>query len=141
MRIFNSAKEAFDEIERDIFEMGTLSHPPTMQDKMVAFDDNYSTNELISYSYSISNWDDMEDVVMERIGEEGVHYCYEEIGDRFNQRGLNPGNSWLHRKNVWQPFLEENGKFAYTYSERMSDQISKLITELGGKSETRRRLS
>jgi len=42
----------------------------------------------------------------------------------------NPGHAWKSRADVWRQFLQENGKFSYTYDERMFFQLVPIIKEL-----------
>ena len=62
MRIFSNATEAMIEIERELFEMGINNHPSTMQDKVVADNDDFNTKELIGYSFCLTKWDDKDDI-------------------------------------------------------------------------------
>lgn len=139
MRIFANATEAFDEIERDLFEMGIESHPPTVQDKDVKDDAEYLTKELIGYSYSLVNpeMDELSTIVENRLGKNGLAYITTELIDRIIGRPTNPGNSWIYRQEIWTPLLEKNGRFAYTYSERIAPQIKRLVEELRENGETR----
>lgn len=139
MRIFANATEAFDEIERDLFEMGIESHPPTVQDKDVKDNDEYITKELIGYSYSLVNpeVDELSTIVEKRLGKNGLAYVTTELIERIIGRAINPGSSWVYRQEVWTPLLEKNGRFAYTYSERIAPQLKRLIEELSHNSETR----
>ena len=43
-------------------------------------------------------------------------YCWTELGDRLNRAGLNPGNSYKVRLDLWQKLMSkaEGDKFDYT---------------------------
>lgn len=123
MRIYKNFTEALGEIKRDLAEMGILVHTQTMQDKIIANDPEFETLEIQNYLYTVTDtnldhlspsqpWADMEFV--ERVS--GVKF--------------NPGVAWLERKEIWDEFLEEDGKFSYTYPERMAEQIHGIIEEL-----------
>lgn len=122
MRIYMTAIEAVKEIERELYEMGISSHPNTYQDVNVKDNPDFDTRELLNYSYSVTSpliklW--------KLIGEFGLSgdYITEEICERTSGVATNPGASWERRREVWEPFLHQ-GKFAYTYSERLQGQLN-----------------
>ncbi len=126
MRIYKNFIEAIGEIKRDLAEMGILVHPHTYQDKVVKDNPDFDTMELQNYIYTVTNprkvdldptspWADME--FMERI----------------SGTPMNPGAAWEARREVWDEFLGEDGKFAYTYPERMYspvNQVEQIILRL-----------
>jgi len=127
MRIYVNAEEAIEEIKRDLAEMGIRVKPATMQDKYVLGNPDYETLELQNYGYTILDarskdipgvnqpWADIEFV--ERVtNPEQFH---------------NPGEAYKLREEVWKEFLHE-GKFAYTYNERLhfNDQLQKIIDRM-----------
>lgn len=132
MRLYVKADEAFEEIKRDLAEMGIWVKPKTMQDKVVEGNPDYETTELQNYSYTILNanskdipnvsqpWADAE--FQERItnpwkdGE--AHY-------------INPGEAYKLREDVWDEFLH-NGKLGYTYNELLwnNNQFTKIVNRL-----------
>lgn len=135
MRAFRNGVEALKEIERELFEMGITNQPYSFQNKVVEYNEDFLTKELIGYSYSLSNFDDILSIFpfmyedpdeRERV----LEYCYKEFLERISKPPVNPGKSWKERPEVWEPFLNDKGMFDYTYSERMSNQISKMITML-----------
>jgi thymidylate synthase len=124
MRYFKNVKEALFEVERDLVEMGIDVWPKSMQNKNVEKDIAYQTKELVGYGFRVNN----------AIGSEAIssvaefyktdilqvqEYCFAEIRDRLSDIPLNPGTSYRHRLDMWEPFLNKNGKFDYTYSERL----------------------
>jgi len=123
-RIYANCKEAINEIERDIMEMGIRVHPNTMQNKRVEGNEDYTTIEVQNYSFSILDSLDKNWIVPV------LKWCYAEFDERINKSD-NPGEAWKLRKEVWEEFLV-NGKFDYTYSERMNrlGQIGSVILEL-----------
>jgi thymidylate synthase len=142
LRIYSNFPEAQNEIARDLAELGVRVQPETMQDKQVADDTDFLTRELTNYIYTVLNPDYTE--------VQGTHDAWvkQEWIDRVTG-GLNPGRAWKERKEVWEEFLEIDGKkkedkfysedmrnaiigrFAYTYSKRMGgDHIEKIIEEL-----------
>ena len=123
-RIYANCKEAINEIERDIMEMGIRVHPKTMQNKNVEGNEDYSTMEVQNYSFTIIDSYDKDTIVS------ALNWCHAEFDERINKSD-NPGEAWKLRKEVWEPFIVQ-GKFDYTYSERMNrlGQIGSVILEL-----------
>lgn len=133
MRIYVDWKECYEEIKRDLAEMGIVVRPKTMQDKNVEENSDYETKELQNYCYTlldassdkitrvIQPWADAE--FEERIQDPW------EFGDA--PLFINPGKAWELRPNIWNDYMHE-GEFAYTYNERIwnSDQILKIIKRL-----------
>ena len=127
MRIYKDFPEALNEIKRDISEMGIRIHPKTYQDKYVADDPDFGTLEIQDYMYKVLSpdtsqlnptqpWANLE-FNERRMGAEG--------------RPVNPGDAWKSRSDVWQEFMEEDGRFAYSYSERFARnrQIARIVDQ------------
>ena len=144
MRIYAEPLEAVREVERDLFEMGINVHPQTMQNKVVADDPDYMTKELQAYGFQIQGWR-----YNVRTAEELVQYIVKDpqrshqistyIEAEFMDRmgvAANPGDAWKARSTLWTEFMQ-NGKFAYTYSERMAPQFTRIMRELIEKPDTR----
>lgn len=123
-RIFRNTGEALNEIERDIVEMGIKVHPHTMQNKNVQNDDRFETKELQNYSFTILDLSDKDKYA-------NLEWCKAEFQERITPE-INPGEAYKLRADVWNEFLDEDGKFDYTYSERLNlfDQIEEVINEL-----------
>lgn len=131
MRIYKNCKEAINEIQRDLYEMGTEVHPESMQNKVVKDDDSYITKELQGYSFMILDSSDKNSIATP------LNWCEAEFKERIQgwqncelSKPLNPGNAYKEREDVWKEFLNEDGKFCYTYNERMIWQIKANIEEL-----------
>lgn len=140
MRIYSNFLEAIKEIERDLFEMGVNSHPPTIQDLNVKDNPDYDSKELIGYGYVVMGGFN---TISQIIGfsfpdnyDKILKYCTAEFLDRISPAPRNPGYSWLERMEYWNKFLHD-GKFSYSYSERMFDQSYKIISELKKNKESR----
>ena len=134
MRIFESLKDAVNEIERDLHEMGTKVWPETYQDKVVVDDPEFETKELQGYSYLITRPEMIKPHFVELGG--SLTYLEEETLDRINAAWLNPGESYKERETVWSQFLH-NGKFAYTYNERIRIQLEPIVEQLSLNPNTR----
>lgn len=133
MRIFGGLKEAINEIERDLFEMGTLVHPESYQDQIVSDKDDFMTKEIQGYSYTITT-SKIEDDFVELGG--NIQYLEQELMDRMAVETRNPGNSYKLRPKVWEQFLH-NGKFSYTYNERIGKQYLEVLDQLKKNPNTR----
>lgn len=146
MRIYTSPEQAIREVERDIWEMGINVSVQTMQDKDVSGDPNYMTKEVRHYGFSIVGWQwnfNDESMVIDYIfgktqfaTSKVLSYIEQEHTDRISHEPQNPGNSYMSRSEVWNEFLHD-GKFAYTYSERIHPQLQRMIQELMDKPGTR----
>jgi thymidylate synthase len=135
MRIYSSPFEAMKETERECWEMSIEVHPESMQDKRVADDPAYWTKELRGYSFIINSWTWDPAHVKEALeyfwpgqSQPIAKYIDQELLDRVSPAS-NPGNSYLHRQDLWKEFLHD-GKFAYTYSERIAPQLQTILHEL-----------
>lgn len=129
-RLFITIQEAISEISRDLAEMGIAVHPNTCQDKNVADNPDYDTLELQNYIYTILDpkSSDLEYKVSQP-------YCSVEWEERVEgMEGIptNPGESWKQRKDVWEPLLEKDGTFSYTYPERFAayGQVEEVVRRL-----------
>jgi len=137
MRIYANCKQAISEIQRDLFEMGTKVHPQSMQNKIVKDDDNYQTKELQGYSFMILNGTDKDEITST------LEWCKAEHLERISgwnnickHESKNPGEAYKLRENVWNEFLVD-GRFEYTYNERMFWQIKAVLEELKKHPDTR----
>lgn len=145
MRIYTDPLQAVIEVERDLWEMGINVQVQTMQDKQVANDPDYLTKEVRGYAFQIVDyaWNQEREVdVVNHVydkPQDGVpvlKYIEQEFQDRIGGVAMNPGKAWALRPEVWEQFLH-NGKFAYTYSERITPQLLRVIEELQVRPETR----
>ena len=134
MRIYTEANEAFEEIKRDLAEMGIWVHPKTMQDKNVEGDPDYETTELQNYCYTIldAKSEDIPNVVQPWADAEFQERI---TPPRFAKGGepifINPGEAWKLRDNIWGEFYHD-GKFGYSYNELIwnNDQFNKIVNRL-----------
>ena len=135
MRIFKDFSEAFSEIKRDLAEMGIDVHTKTMQNKNIEHDDGYSTKELQFYSYRIIDpleIDKLQQLYDRLPNKEWAKYEWLERRAGIEGNPVNPGEAYKLRDSVWNEFLNSEGKFDYSYSERfaMNDQVNKVIAAL-----------
>ena len=128
MRIYKNFKEALPEIKRDLAEMGIKCWPKTYQDKQVGDNPDFETLELSNYIYTVVNPNvaDLEPT-QPWADAEWIERKFGIIG-----HPVNPGEAYKLRPEVWKEFIGKNGKFAYTYSDRLSwfKQVNRVIARL-----------
>lgn len=133
MRLYMKADEAFEEIKRDLAEMGIWVHPKTMQDKVVEGDSNYETMELQNYSYTLLNAKskDIPGVIQPWADSEFEERITNPWRDGPVAKFVNPGEAYKLREDVWEDFLHD-GKFGYTYNELIwrNNQFEKVVNRL-----------
>lgn len=134
MRIYTGIKEAYGEIQRDLVEMGTEVHPESMQDLDIRGKEEFLTKELQGYTYCITSDQKAEEEFAALGG--NVFYADQEFLDRISEGYRNPGRAWVHRKEVWEPFIHDD-KMAYTYNERFREQLPIILEELRKRPNTR----
>lgn len=123
MRIYDSCLEMHNEVARDLHEMGTHVHPETMQDKDVRDNDDYTTLELSPYDFAIIDPSDRNDLIL-KLGL-NLQWCFNDFDERVSAEPINPGVAWTSRRETWEPFIHD-GKFAYTYNERINMRVHNL---------------
>ena len=138
MRIFKNCEEAINEIERDLFEIGVRVKVPTVQDKDVRGLDEYETKEMEGYSFMILDQSDKDEMVSNQ-KEDLLRWNRVEHLERISISHINPGEAYKLRSDVWNEFLHD-GKFAYTYNERIRGQLNPIIAELKKNLNTRQAL-
>lgn len=156
MRIYMNVPEAFEEVKRDLSEMGILVKPKSMQDKIIEGNPDYETTELQNYCYTILDvkskdvpnvtqpWADEE--FKERITDPFKDYRESDGSMNFNYLSkekidslfINPGKAYKLREEVWKEYLHNN-KLAYSYNELLwkNDQLTKVINRLKEDSDSR----
>lgn len=129
MRLYIKADEAFEEIKRDLAEMGIWVRPKTMQDKNIEGNPEYETTELQNYCYTILNAksSDIPNVTQPWADAEFKERITEPKDGKF----INPGEAWKLRENIWGEFFH-NGKFGYSYNELIwnNNQFTKIVNRL-----------
>ena len=134
-RVFSNVREAIKEVERELFEMGLEVNGYSFQDQIHEGDTGMVTKELQAYDFTIiaPNPDEALQCVAEWYGADVLDWVWAEFKERVelpSVEGTNPGEAWKLRRGVWEQFLEESGKFSYTYAERMAPQIGLAVKEL-----------
>lgn len=116
MRSFATFDDAKKEIPRDLNELGTKVMAGYQSKALDELDpETFTTKELQNYDYRIL-----------RPHPEDLNptqpWANQEWFDReagINGEPRNPGTAWEMRREVWEPLLEPDGRFSYTYSERL----------------------
>lgn len=129
MRLYTNAKETFEEIKRDLAEMGIWVRPKTMQDKVIEGNSDYETTELQNYCYTIL---DAKSSDIPNVSQPWADAEFKErITKPVNGEFINPGEAYKLREDVWDEFLH-NGKLGYTYNELLwnNNQFEKVVERL-----------
>ena len=119
MRIYSNAYELMSETGRNLWEMGIEVKPKTYQNKNIAGIDDFITKELICEQYCLTNLPDEDNLFIHTNSKD---WAEAEFKERL-QLDVNPGEAYKLRKEVWEQFLDTNGEFDYTYSERINNRI------------------
>ncbi len=127
MRIFRSFTEAVSEVLRDVKEMGIVVPSFSVQDFKTRGDPNYDTKEIEAYQYCVTDTTTSTDALF--IFEPTREWADKEMDERLSPEWMNPGLAWKVREHVWETFLHD-GRFAYSYNERLRIQLRRFIEEL-----------
>jgi len=124
-RIFKDCLEMIQEMDRELKVSG-ITVPVKHYQNQELTGENQNTKELIGVNFVISKpWlkkREMLDFLFKDEAQKIEDYCIQEIKDRVDRRGLNPGNSYKIRMDLWQKLMskKDGDKFDYTYSERIN---------------------
>ena len=144
-RIFKDCLEMVQEMDRELKVSGITVPVKHYQNKELV-GDNQNTKELLGVNFIISKPSlkkrDMLEFLFKEDADNIEKYCEQEILDRVNREGLNPGNSYKIRLDLWQSLMskKDGEKFDYTYSERINyhTQLDNAISALKDDIHTRR---
>lgn len=133
-RVFADCLEAVQEMDRELKVSGITVDINHYQNKKLEGEERL-TKELMGVSFTISKplqkRKEMLDFLFKDQSDRIENYCIQEFKDRISKVPLNPGNSYLIRKDMWQKFMVDNEqKFDYTYSERMYDKLETIVKVL-----------
>ena len=144
-RIFKDCLEMVKEMDREL-KISGITVPVKHYQNQELTGENQKTKELIGVNFVITRpWLQKREMLEFLFKDEAQRiedYCKQEILDRIDRRGLNPGNSYKIRMDLWQKLMskKENDKFDYTYSERInySRQLDNAIAALKDDEHSRR---
>lgn len=143
MRIFSNSFELMSELGRELNSYGQTVKPKTYQNKVIEGNDDFITKEVICQQYCLTS---LGDPVWLFIFSKSKEWADAEFQERISfdpsypsrRMPWNPGKAWELRKDLWEQFLDEEGLFDYTYSERMAWVLPNLIELLKNDSDTRK---
>lgn len=144
-RIFKDCLEMVQEIDRELKVSGITVPVKHYQNKELTGEDQ-NTKELIGVNFVISKpflkKKEMLEFMFKEEADNIEEYCKQELLDRVNRAGLNPGNSYKIRLDLWQSLMskKDGEKFDYTYSERINfhNQLDNAIAALKEDEHSRR---
>lgn len=144
-RIFKDCLEMVQEMDRELKVSGITVPVKHYQNKELV-GENQNTKELIGVNFIISKPSLKKKEMLEFLFKEEADniekYCEQELLDRVNREGLNPGNSYKIRLDLWQSLMskKDGEKFDYTYSERINfhNQLDNAIASLKDDEHSRR---
>lgn len=144
-RIFKDCLQAVQEMDRELKVAGITVPVQHYQNKKLE-GENQNTKELIGVNFVITKPANKRKEMLEFIFKDSadkiMEYCQQELLDRVDRRGLNPGNSYKIRLDLWQKLMSTSNpdKFDYTYSERINyvNQLDNAIEALKEDKHSRR---
>ena len=117
MRIYSSSYELMSEMGRELNSYGQTVKPKTYQNKNIEGNEDFVTKEIICQQYCLTS---LQDPTWLFFYSRSREWADAEFQERINTSEIiNPGKAWELRKDLWEQFLV-NGKFDYTYNERMA---------------------
>ena len=135
MRIYSNSFELMSEMGRELNSYGQTVKPKTYQNKRVEGNEDFITKELICQQYCLTS---LGDSIWLFVFSHSKEWADAEFQERIDTSDvINPGKAWELRKDLWEQFLV-NGKFDYTYNERIYHVIKDLIKLLKDDNDTRK---
>lgn len=128
MRVYADCYELMSELYREVWEMGHIVHPNSMQNKDVTGDDDFTTKEITNYSYCLTTLHKEDYLFL--ADPEAKEWADAEFMERISPDYVNPGHAWKLRERIWKEFLNEQGRFDYSYNNRMHLSLNCTINEL-----------
>lgn len=135
MRIYSSSYELMSEMGRELNSYGQTVKPKTYQNKNIEYNEDFVTKEIICQQYCLTSLQDPTWLFFYSRSREWADAEFQERIDTSDI--INPGKAWELRKDLWEQFLV-NGKFDYTYNERIIHVIKPLIRLLKDDNDTRK---
>lgn len=130
MRFFKDFPEAINELRRELKEMGIKVHTKSVQNLNIEGKDDFETLELQNYTYTVLN------PRTDQIPLKNPDWAHMEFNERIislnedTMFGVNPGKAWKLREPYWGQFINRDGEFDYSYSERYGMSLRNVIEAL-----------
>lgn len=135
MRIYSSSYELMSEMGRELNSYGQTVKPKIYQNKNIEGNEDFVTKEIICQQYCLTS---LQDPTWLFFYSRSREWADAEFQERINtSEVINPGKAWELRKDLWEQFLVD-GKFDYTYNERIIHVIKPLIRLLKDDNDTRK---
>lgn len=135
MRIYSSSYELMSEMGRELNSYGQTVKPKTYQNKNIEGNEDFIIKEIICQQYCLTS---LQDSTWLFFYSRSREWADAEFQERINtSEVINPGKAWELRKDLWEQFLVD-GKFDYTYNERIIHVIKPLIRLLKYDNDTRK---
>lgn len=120
MRIYSDCQELMSEMGRDLWEMGKIVKPKTYQNKVIEGNEDFVTKEIICEQYCLTSLDEEKYLFAYTNSKD---WAEAEFKERINPEGINPGEAYKLRPEMWEQFITKDGIFDYSYGERMNQQV------------------
>lgn len=129
MRIFQTFREMLSEVGRDLVELGVTIPSDSVQGWEVKGNLGFEMKEITGYAYRLSHQAVDTPGFKELLTSDEAGWIQDESQSRVDSEWINPGVAWRWRRSLWEPMLV-NGRFDYTYNERIRTQLPRLVAEL-----------
>lgn len=131
MRYYKNFADAFNETRRELKEMGHEVKLETYQNVDIKDNPDFYTKELAFYSYMVKepSTEELRPML------DHLDWVDAELKERLS--GLPQNEAWKLWPEMWTEFLRD-GKFSYTYPERLCGKIQGVIQEFKRDMFTRR---
>jgi len=128
---FKSCEGIHEAIVKCVIENGRTILPETVHgEETKGKEDKLTTKELCGFRFMVDSVHDAPLVLDSPLSKTNKKWAWQEFHDRIENHP-NPGRA-LENDEKWKRFLEDDGKYAYTYGERWhsGSQLFLLIQEL-----------
>lgn len=132
MRFYSNFPQAYNEIRRELKEMGVRVHTKSVQNLDITDKPEFDSLELQNYTYTV-----LKPRVID-IPLKNPEWAKQEFADRISGEILNPGETYKLRPETWTPLLNMRGRFDYTYPSRLRTSLEPAIHALTKDINTRR---
>ena len=128
MRIYSNAHDLMSEMGRELSSYGKIVKPKTYQNKNIDGNDDFITKEIICQQYCLTSLGDLNWLF---VYTNTKNWADAEFAERIDPSVVNPGDAYLENPLMWSEFIRDNGKFDYTYSERLNRLVKSAPNNMG----------